>query len=202
MELGELAQTRLIALAVGLAILAAWLLSRASDRRRERRFASLAAALGCEVVREGERRGFAVDLEGRSVDVRHQHFGGGMGSSSGPGWQVLTSVPLRDVSQLHSARIAPRLGRRRPIDPRDEDFEGRFRIQDFGMPLRQGWLGPRVRAALAHFYALELPLAAVDVEEGRLVHRGSEALLRADGAAVRELLARQVALAEALERAL
>ena len=203
MELGELAQTRLIVLAVVLAILGAWALSRASDRRRARRFADLAAALDREVVREGEYRSrFTIEVDGREVEVRHQHFGRGAGATSSPGWQVLTSVPLRGVSELHSALIAPRLGRGRPIDPRDEDFERRFRIHDLGMPLRAGWLGPRVRAALAHFYAMELPLATLDLEAARLVHRGSEALLRLDAAAVRELLERQVALAETLERAL
>jgi hypothetical protein len=202
MELGELAQTRLIVLAVVLGILAAWALSRATDRRRARRFASLAATLDRQVVRENEFLSrFTFEVAGREVEVRHQHFGGG-GERSGPGWQVLTSVPLRGVSQLHSARIARRLGRGGPIDPSDEDFERRFRIQDFGMPLRQGWLGPRVRAALAHFYAMDLPLAPLDLEEGRLVHRGSETLLRLGGDRLRELLARQVALAEALERAL
>lgn len=203
MELGELAQTRLIVLAVVLAILGAWALSRAAERRRARRFAELAAALDRQVVREGESRSrFTVEVDGREVEVSHQHFGRGMGADSSPGWQVLTSVPLRGVSELHSARIAPRLGRRRPIDPRDEDFERRFRIHDLGMPLRAGWLGPRVRAALAHFYAMELPLAPLDLEEARLVHRGSEALLGAGRDQLRELLVRQVALAETLERAL
>lgn len=202
MELGELAQTRLIVLAVVLAILAAWALSRASDRRRARRFADLAAALDREVARDGESlHRFTLEVDGREVEVRHQHFGRGVGASSSPGWQVLTSVPLRGVSELHSAQIAPRFGRRRPIDPSDEDFARRFRIHDLGMPLRAGWLGPRVRAALAHFYALELPLALLDLEEARLVHRGSEALLRVGGDRLRELLVRQVALAEALERA-
>jgi hypothetical protein len=202
-ELGELAQTRLIALAVVLAILGAWALSRAAERRRRRRFAALAASLGREVTREGESRWrFEVEVEGRPVEVRHHNQGRGLGMESSPGWQLLTVVPLRGVSELHSARIRPRLGRRRAVDPRDEDFERRFVVQDFGMPLRAGWLAPRVRAALAGFYALELPLAALDLEEARLVHRGGEALLGIGGDALRELLARQVALAEALERAI
>ena len=70
------------------------------------------------------------------------------------------------------------------------------------MPLRTGWLGPRVRAALAGFYALDLPLMDLDLEEARLVHRGYEPLLGIGGEALRELLGRQVELAEALERAL
>lgn len=202
-ELGELAQMRLTVLAVLLAILGAWALSRAAERRRQRRFAALAAALGREVRREGESRfSFEVEVDGRPVEVRHQHHGRGVGMESSAGWQVITAVPLRGVSQLHSARIRPRLGRRRPVDPRDADFERRFVVQDFGMPLRAGWLTPRVRAALAGFYALDLPLAALDLEEARLVHRGSERLLGVDGVALREMLARQVALAEALERAL
>ena len=202
MELSELAQIRLIALAVGLAILAAWALARAGERRRGRRFAALAASVGRQPVRESEHRwSFTLEVDGRTVEVRHQHLSAGAGAERGAGWQLLTVVPLRGVSQLHSARIRRRFGRRRAAVDDARPGDG-FAVQDFGMPLRPGWLGPRVAGALAGFYALELPLAPLDVEEGRLVHRAGERLLRIEGAALRQLLERQAAVAAALERAL
>ena len=202
-ELDEIAQTRLIVLALALAGLAIWAAARAAERRRERRFAALAGSLGGEVVREGPSLArFLVEVDGREVEVRHQHFGKGAGTSWAPGWQVITSVALRGVSQLHSTRIAPRWRRPRAHEPADGAFDDHFKVRDFGMPLRQGWLGPRVRAAIAQLYALDLPLAPLDLEEGRLLHRGDERLLRLDAARMRELLARQVALGAALERAL
>jgi hypothetical protein len=204
-ELDELAQTRLIVLALALAGLAVWATSRAAARRRERRFAALAESLGGEVLREGPSLArFLVEVDGREIEVRHHHQGRAAGTNWSPGWQMITVVPLRGVSELHSARIGPRWGRRPPesLDPRDDAFADHFTVRDFGMPLREGWLGGRARAAIAHFYALDLPLAPLDLEEGRLLHRGDERLLRLDGTRMRELLERQVAVGVALERGL
>ena len=204
MELSELAQTRLIALAVGLVIAMAWVLSIANDRRRQARFAALAHSFGSKVVREGKFLSrFPVEVGGRIFDVRYQHIGRGVGSGGWtPGWYVVTEIPLEGVSELHSAEIRARSGLLRVVDPRDSDFEKDFSVRDSGYPLRQGWLNTRMRGAITYFYALELPLDPLGIEEGRLIHRAHVPIKRLDGVLLRDLLTRQVAVADALERAL
>lgn len=86
MALDELTQTRLITLAVVLAIVAYCLLGRAKGQRRQTRFAALARSLGSEVVREGEFLSrFPVDIAGRMFDVRLQHIGRGAGAAAAGG---------------------------------------------------------------------------------------------------------------------
>lgn len=203
MELDELTYTRLLVLAAVLAMVAVWAYGRARDRRRQTRFAALAQSFGSEVAREGETLShFPVEIDGRTFDVRLQHLGRGIGSNWSPGWCVITRVALRGVSDLHSAEIRPRWRRPRVVDPRDPDFEKHFSLLDAGYPLRQGWLNDRVRGAIAHFYALELPLDPLVLEEGRLLHRSLLPVRRFSRDTLRELLARQAAVAAALERAL
>lgn len=199
----ELTYTRLVVLAVVLAMVAVWAYGRARDRRRQARFAALARSFGSEVVREGESLSrFPLEIDGRTFDVRLQHLGRGIGSNWSPGWSVITAVALREVSDLHSAEIRPRLRRPRVVDPRDPDFEKHFPVLDAGYPLRQGWLNDRVRGAIAHFYAFELPLDPLVLEEGRLIHRSLLPVKRFGAATLRELLTRQLAVAAALERVL
>jgi hypothetical protein len=202
MELDELAQARLIVLLVVLAMVAFWVRGVVTDRRRQARFAALAQSFGAEVVREGEFLSrFPVEIDGRMFDVRLRHIGRGSGNWA-PGWCVITGVALRGVPDIHSAEIRPRMRRPRAVDPRDPDFEKHFPVLDAGYPLRQGWLNDRVRGAIAHFYALELPLDPLILEEGRLIHRSLLPVQRFDGTNLRELLTRQSAVAAALERAL
>lgn len=132
--------------------------------------------------------------------MRCQHIGGS--GSEGRGWTVVTEVPLQGVSELHSADILPRMRLRRDVEALESDFDRNFKVRDAGYPLRDGRLNGRVRGAIAHFYALELPLDRLSIEEARLIHRSSLPLQRFDGAILRELLTRQVAVAAALERAL
>jgi len=200
MALDELTQTRLIVLAVVLAIVAYWLLGRAKDRRRQARFAVLARSLGGEVEREGEFLSrFPVEIAGRRFDVRLQHIGRGSGRGGG-GWYVVTRVALQGVSELHSVDIRPRFRRLLGGEPRG--FEEDFTLIDAGYPLRAGWLTDRVRGAIASFYALELTPDPLVIEEGRLIHRAHLPVQRFDGPLLRELLTRQAAVAAALEQAL
>jgi len=79
----ELAQVRLLVLAIVVAILAAWAGSIASRRRQEARFAALAASFGSQVVREGKFLSrFPVEIDGRSLEVRYQHIGKAVGAIS------------------------------------------------------------------------------------------------------------------------
>jgi hypothetical protein len=203
MELDTLAQARLVVLVVVLAALSIWAGSIAGRRRRQVRFAALARSFGSEVVREGEFLSrFPAEVGGRAFDVRTQYISGVGALGLSPGWYVVTETPLQGVSELHSAEIRARGGRPRAIDPRDSDFERHFTVRDAGFPLRDGWLNDGVRGAIARFYALELPLDRLAIEQGRLIHRADLPLRRLDGAILRELLTRQASVAAALERAL
>ncbi len=201
MPLDELTQTRLIVLAVVLAIVAVWLLGRARDRRRQAFFAALGRSLGSEVVREGKFLShFPAEIGGRTFEVRLQHIGPGIGSERSLGWSVITMVRLQGVSELHSVDIRPRA--RRLLGGKARGFEQDFTVVDAGYPLRAGWLDDRVRAALDHLYALDRPPDTLVIEEGRLLHRAQVPVQRFDGPLLRELLTRQAAVAAALERAL
>ena len=133
--------------------------------------------------------------------MRFQHIGRNSGGWT-PDWYVVTETALQGVSDLHSAEIRARGRRPGAVEPRESDFEEHFTVRDAGYPLRQGWLNDRVRGAIYHFYALELPPDPLGIEEGRLIHRAHLPVRRLDGALLRELLTRQAAVAAALERAL
>jgi hypothetical protein len=194
--LDELTQARLIVFLVVLAVAVFWASGVISNRRRFARFAALAQSFGSKIDRQGEFLSrFAVDMDGRRLEVRCQHIGK-------RGWFVVTEVPLQGVSELHSADILPRWKLRRGTETHGSDFDRHFKVQDAGYPLRDGWLTERVRGVIAHFYALDLPLDRLSIEEARLIHRSRLPPGRFDGAILRELLTRQVAVAAALERAL
>lgn len=203
MELSELAQARLISFLVVLAFVTFWISGNLRDRRRQARFAALAQSFGKEAVREGEFLSrFPVEIDGRTFDVRLQHRGKGP-VSKGPGsWYVVTEVALQGVSDLHSTDIRARWRRPKVVDPRDPDFGKYFTVYDAGYPLREGWLNHQVRTAIAHFYALDLPLDPLSIEEGRLIHRALLPVKRFDNEILRELLTRQGTVAAALEQAL
>lgn len=197
----ETTQTRLIVLGLILAAVARWAWSRARDKRRQAHFAALAQSFGKEAVPEGEFLSrFPVDIDGRTLEVRLQHRSGG--SKGAGGWYVVTEVDLQGVSDLHSADIRPRWRRPKVVDPRDPEFGKYFTVFDAGYPLREGWLNNDVRSAIAHFYALDLPLNLLSIEEGRLVHRSHLSVKRFNGDLLRQLLTRQGALAAAIERTL
>ena len=188
---------RLIPLVLGLLVVLWVLGGRAAERRRRARFAALAAASGSQVrAEEADHLVFATTAAGRDFTVRHR-------LSYKRGWATLSETPLAGVSQLHAVDVRPRFGARmRGAGTDDGDFAKGFVVHDLGMPLRDGWQTARVTNAIRHFFAHELAAGTLSLEEGRLVHRGGGDLRRYDGRALHELLARQAALAEALERVL
>lgn len=204
MELDERAQRWLITLAVALVIGTLWGLSVAGRKRQQAHFAALARSLGREVVREGEFLSrFLAEMEGRTIDVRYQHIGRAVGSGGWtPGWYLVTDTVLEGVSDLHSAEIRPRGRRPKAVDPDDPEFAKYFPLRDSGYPLREGWLNPRMRSAISQFYALELSLDPLLIEEGRLIHRSHLPVRRFSADDLRQLLARQSAVAAALETSL
>lgn len=203
MELSELALTRLVIVSVVLAVIACFALAAASTRRRVRRFEALARSLGAAMVKENKfHYRFALELEGRSFDIRYQHIGGS--SSSGgwtPDWYVVTSTPLRSVSELHSAELRFR-SRRAALTAAPEDFEQHFSMHDSGYPLPKGWLTGRLKRSVTEFFGLDLHLERLVIEEATLLHRSRHLLRRLEGGTLRELLMRHGAVASALESAL
>ena len=196
-------EARLIVLGLVLATVAYWAWARARDKRRQAQFAALAQSFGRRAVPEGEFLWrFLVAIDGRTFEVRLQHRGRGPGSKGPGSWYVVTEVALQGVSDLHSTDIRPRMRRPQVVDPHDPDFGKYFTVYDAGYPLREGWLNHRVRTAIAHFYALDLPLDPLSIEEGRLVHRSHLPVQRFNGELLRDLLTRQGEVAAALEQAL
>ncbi len=206
MESPELAQTRLILLAAGVAIVVCWLLARASGRRRLARFEEIARGWGTTATRENEfLLRFEAEVSGRAVEVRYQHIGGSSVSGWTPDWYLVTVIPLRGVRDVHSVEIRPRSSRARrgEASPGSTlEFERDFEIRDQGYPLTQGWATEPTRDAIYAFHSQGLPLELLSIEEARLVHRTRTPLSRFEGEGLRLLLTRQAAVADALERAL
>jgi hypothetical protein len=203
MELTELTQARVIgALAFG-AVALFWIAGRVSARRGQARFEALAQSFGRRPVRDGEFLSrFPVEVAGREIEVRYQYIGGGSGAGSWtPDWYLVTVVPLRGVSDLHSVDISPR-SRRIPRGVEDAaEFEKHFSIRDTGYPLRDGWLDRQTRGAIQGFYSLDLPLSQLAIEEGKLIHRARSPLRAIGRDALLSLLTLQAEVAAALERA-
>jgi hypothetical protein len=188
----ELTQIRLIVVAVVGAIAAAWVISRRSASRREKRFAELGRSLGVAVDRESEFLSrFLIEVNGRAFEVKRQHL-------RRIGWHLVTTTELSGVSALHSADVRPRSGRRKPSPASADDFI----VREQGYPLRPGWLTPATAEHLKSFYDTELPLEPLYLEEGKLIHRSPSLLERVDGRSLYDLLHRQGALASQLERSL
>lgn len=204
MELSELAQIRLIAMIVVLAVLICWALAGASARRRLTRFSSLARSVGAKVAKEGEfLYRFSIELDGRVFDIRHQHIGGRSGAGGwAPDWYLVTATRLRNVSDLHCADIRPRGRPTTLLESSPTAFERHFSVRDTGYPLRNGWLTEHTRSGISEFYALDLPLEPLAIEEATLVHQSRHLLRRLQAVDLRELLIRQAAVASALEAAL
>lgn len=136
------------------------------------------------------------------MEVRMQHIGGGDSNAGSSGWHVVSELRLQGVSELHSADIRRRSWRRRIVEADAAEFETHFEIRDAGLPLRNGWLNPGMRETIVRFFALGLSNDPLSIENARLIHRSRLALRKFDGAALRELLTRQFAVAAALERTL
>lgn len=196
-------EARLIVLGLVLAIAVYWAWGRAMDKRRQARFAALAQSFDRRPVPEGDSLWrFLVAINGRTFEVRHQYISGATGAGWAAGWYLVTQTDLQGVSDLHSFEIRARTRRGQVIDPYDPEFEKRFTVRDSGYPPREGWLNQRVRAAIAEFYALDLPLNPLSVEEGRLVHRSHLSVKRFSDDVLRELLVQQGAVAAVLEQVL
>lgn len=199
--MSELLPARIAVVALVVAVLAGWAMARVAARRRQARFEALARSLGSTAVRDGEfLLRFTVELAERTFEVRYQHLGSSGGAGGPSGWYLVSSARLQGVSALHSVDVGPRSRRDLGRAVAAGDLASAFIVRDAGYPLREGWLTAAVGRALAEFYALDLPLGALALEEAALVHRLRRSLRGLGGSELRELLSRQAAVASALER--
>ena len=178
-------------------------------RRHRRRFDALALELGAQPPgARGWPVSFAAVANGRSFTVEHDYRGGTRGTGyRGPrGFLITTTTALAgDRWSLHQADLEKRDGwlaglRRGASATGDADFDRRFFVVDEGMPVRDGWLDPPTRAAVARFLDGAPVQGPIWLREGRLHHIMSAPWTGLDGAALRAHLGRQADLATALER--
>lgn len=185
----------------GLALLAfAYVaIMRYSERRRSEHFALLAAHCASSVEEEGESSQlFRVQIGDRELEVRDAYRGGEIGSSSSGSRYVTIATKLRGRGwDLHSVSIRLRLGR-----AADQPFEKAFKVEQFGLPMRESWLTPAVRSALAASLAAGHRLGSINIEGGELIYReiGSPRNFSPEALAV--LLDRHAELAPEIERVL
>ena len=139
--------------------------SARSSRRRNEAFAALAQRFGATVDRLGESSTrFVITVAGRELEVRDAHRGGGIGSQTSGSQYFTVSTRLRGRAwDLHSVDITRR---RRP----SENFEAAFKVHDLGLPMREGWLDPQVRSAIAAAFSPDHRLGKISIDAGELVY--------------------------------
>jgi hypothetical protein len=132
-------------------------------RRAQRRFEGVAAALGLQPVDDaGGGRRVGLDVSGRTVTLHARHVGShGTGIRGETGRLWIVETPLR-VSrwEMHDVQIRPRR--------RAGDFDRRFTVRESGVPVRDGWLTPPVRASVAAFFDQPLATGTLRVDRGLL----------------------------------
>jgi hypothetical protein len=173
------------------------LLHKRADQARAREFEALAAHVRAKVTVASEfASSFPVDVAGRKFTVSYALRGGGVGASPSGSWYLVTGTPLRGHAwDLHSVTIRQKLwGGNKP-------FDEAISVQEFGLPLRSGWLTQSVRDTILAIYTLPNLKGELLIEEGELRHRLLGSISRVEPAALKSLIAKLGELATALERA-
>jgi hypothetical protein len=134
----------------------------------------------------------------RPVDVRDEYRGGGTGSSRSGAHYVSVVTPLRGRSwDLHSVQVK----RRFRLSTKPLPFEDTFVVEEFGLPMPEGWLTADVRSSLE---AVILPTdryGHISIEAGGLMYRIVGSPERLSPETLRSLIGHLVRLAAATERA-
>jgi hypothetical protein len=167
-----------------------------AERRRVEHFNMLASVLGGKVDTESTR--FALTVEERDVEVRDEYRGGGIGASGHGSRYVSVATPLRGRSwDLHSVQIKRRFGLRSTHRPFDEAFV----VEEFGLPLRKGWLTADVRSCVEAVIAAGDLYGRINIEGGGLNYRVVGSPQSMSPESLRLLVGHLLRLAEATERA-
>jgi hypothetical protein len=176
-------------------------------RHHRARFERLARALGTEAARGRDPwpLSFTVQVDGRAFEVHYDHFASNR-LDLRPSGHVLVSSTLLSGSAwtLHEVDIVPgavpRWLRPKHPTPGAAAQDAPFQVRSAGSPVRQGWFDTECRAAVTAFYALGREVGPMQVRAQTLTHHTSAPWPARDGESLRELLRRQAAVAEALER--
>ena len=168
------------------------------ERRRAEHFDLLASALGATVDRQDGSARFVVTAGERDVEVSDAYRGGGMGAGGHGARYVSIATPLRGRSwDLHSVEIRPRFRLGSSARP----FEERFAVEEFGLPMRKGWLTADVVSSLEAFFAVADSYGRISIEGGSLVNRVVGSPQRLSVETLRSLAGLLVRLAASIERA-
>ena len=177
----------------------AWLLVEElvlAPRRMTRKFAGVSEALHRRPVRVSAHV-WSVEwpVGDRMLAVQSGQFGGSADHVRGPrGRLFVVSTPLRVEAWVrHDLEVRQR--------HRHGDWDVRFTRVESGVPVREAWLNAEVRQAVAHFFDHPLAVGLVRADRADLQHVAYWSAIddTTDAAAVRELLARFAALADALD---
>jgi hypothetical protein len=196
-----MSETALRWLVVGglvLLVLAYRVTSRHAERRRSAHFALWASHCGSRVERKGElSQRFRVKLGDRELEVRDEYRGGGAGSNTtGSRYVSIVTALVGRAWDLHSVSIRLRLGRSSvPFS------ENAIKVEEFGLPLREGWLTPDVLSALAASFAAAHRRGVISIDGGELVYREITSPRSLSPEVLAALLDRHAELATAIERA-
>lgn len=165
------------------------------ERRRVQHFNMLASGLGAKI--DTESAVFSITVDERDVEVRDEYRGGGIGAN-GYGARYLSIVtPLRGRSlDLHSVQVKRRFGR-----STRRAFDEAFAVEDFGLPMRKGWLTADVRSSLEAVIAPGDLYGRINIEGGDLIYRVIGSPQRFSPDSLRSLVGHLVRLAAATERA-
>jgi hypothetical protein len=173
------------------AIVAVFLIAHAwsvrSERRRRAWFDAVAAALKAKAEHGPEDCSQCiVTIGGRSMAIAHGYVGRQMGMSLRPGRTLRCAIPLKGVPDIYNFRFRTTGG-------------GAVESTVHGYAPHENWQTPALRQALTALFENASRFDTLDAEGGALVFRSFN---RYDGPALRAILSRQIAVADALERTL
>lgn len=183
---------------VVLVVLAYRAITRHAERRDNEHFAALAAHCGASVERESEfSQLYRTTVGDRELTVSERYRGGGIGSNSTATRYVSVVTTLRGHAwDLHSVSIRTRLFKS-AADP----FEEAIKVEEFGLPMREGWLTSNVRSALMNLFDAAQRRGNINIEGGELVYRRAASPRSFAPDAMAALVRCHAELAAALERA-
>lgn len=191
MELHEGMWKWLIAGAIVVVFLAHRTISRHFEQRRREWVDSLAVTFGSRATHGSDATSlFAADVGGRRCEIAQGYRSRTMDGRYLRGVRLIVTVPLRNVSEIYNLSFQRRNGERAAES---------LAVRSSGYAPREGWIGEPLREAIFDFYDVAGDREPLNLEGGALMYATSR---RISGKALRDLVERQLAVAEEIETAL
>jgi hypothetical protein len=177
-------------------------------RRYRRQLRSYASAFGTNVHvnRNGWPATFSATVDGRTFDVQYDYRMSTWSYRGPRGDLLITSTPLAgnawSMHQIGIEKMNPTMKRLIGgwVASGDATFDAGFMVREDGLAVRSSWLNAPTREAISKFVD-QAPLPGpIWVQEGRLQYVMRAPWKNLDDAALKSLLRRQAALADAFER--